>query len=138
MKHLLKVFLGLVLFLIIFTSCATFQINIMNEDGGIIKEHSTAKLYVGVGALVPDAAIGIVLTAGSVFYPIPYLKSSIDINAGWNIQRLIMIPASLMPVRNIGYGTSGSWVIFYDNNGNIISYSGFNYSITRKSKLFNE
>jgi len=121
---------------IILSSCATFHITVMDEKGAVINEHDTKKLYVGTGAFVPDAVIDPLVMVGSLFYPIPYLKTNINVGGGMDLFRYIRKMSSLAPTPLVGNGGVGSdWLLFYDDKGNIVSYNGFNYSIIRKAKV---
>lgn len=121
---------------ILLTNCAAYHVTIMDETGTTIKEHDTKKMYVGIGAFVPDAVIDPFVMTASLFYPFPYIKSSINVNAGIDLPRYISKMTSLAPVIFISSNVNdGNWIIFYDDKGNIISYSGFNYSLSRKSKI---
>jgi hypothetical protein len=118
------------------SSCATFHITVMDESGKVLKEHDTKKVYVGTDAFVPDAIIDPFVMIGSLFYPVPVVKSSIGVGGGMRLNSYITKMASLAPVTLIGNGAgSSSWVIFHDDKGQIQSYNGFNYSISRNAKV---
>ena len=61
-------FFGAICFLSILLSiCASYNIAIMDHDGTLIQEHTT-KVYVGTDMFVPDAVIGTLGAAASMFY----------------------------------------------------------------------
>ncbi len=117
----------------LFSSCATFQITIMDDTGKIIETHKTANIYVGVGSTVPDIVCDAVLLAPSLFYPFPYLESS-DRNflGGLGLARYLR--------NTIGFGgrifpsSLIKWVSFTDETGKNMTITGFNYKI-EKTKL---
>ena len=126
-------FIIVALIAVIFSSCSTYHITVMDDSGSIIKEHDTKNMYVGTGAFVPDAVLDPLVMVSSLFLPIPYLKSNINVNGGMDLPSYIGKMSSLAPSPLVGNGGSGDWIKFHDDKGNIISYNGFNYSIVRKS-----
>lgn len=135
MKKIMKKLFLLLVISFLLTSCAAYHVTIMDETGKTIKEHDTKKMYVGSGAFISDAIIDPFAMTISLFYPFPYIKSSVNINAGMDLPKYISKMTSIAPIFLNNYNNNEKWIIFYDDKGNIISYSGFNYSISRKSKI---
>lgn len=130
-----KVFILTLAGCVLLSSCATFHVTVMDDSGNVLKEHDTKKVYVGTDAFVPDLIIDPFVLIGSLFYPLPMVKSSIGVGGGMRIGSYINKFASLAPTPLIGNpGNNASWVIFYDDKGQIQSYNGFNYSISRNAK----
>ena len=121
---------------IMFQSCATYNVAIMNEKGEVLKEHTTEQVYSGTNAFVIDAILNPLVMVYSLLVPngVPTVKSSIGVGGGISLKSYIAGAYSLSPV-SFGGGGGGNWVIFDANDGNEYSYSGYPYKLTKKTKF---
>ena len=138
MKNNYKFFGAICFVSILLSSCASYNIAIMDHDGTLMQEHTTKKVYVGTDMFVPDAVIGTLGAAASMFYAFPKVKSSIGEGGGVSLGAHVSNMAGVMtavPASIFGGGSSGgSWIIFDDINGQRISYNGYNYKMSRVTK----
>ena len=124
---------------IILSSCASYNIAIMDERGNVMTEHQTQKVYVGTDMFIPDAVLGTLGAVASMFYPFPQVKSSMGVGGGVSLGAHVSNMAGIatsVPASIFGGGGGGAsqWVTFDDINGQRISYNGYNYIITRVTK----
>jgi len=121
---------------IMFQSCATYNIAIMNEKGEILKEHTSENVYTGTKSFVIDAVLNPLVMVYSLLIPngVPKVESSIGVGGGMSLKSYIATYYSLSPV-SFGGGGRGNWVIFDANDGNEYSYSGYPYKLEKKSKF---
>ena len=120
---------------VMFQNCATYNVAIMNEQGKVVKEHTTEQVYTGTNSFVIDAIINPFVMVYSLFIPngLPTVKSSIGVGGGMSLKSYISNYYNLSPVSFAGGG--GNWVIFDANDGNEYSYSGYPYKLEKKSKF---
>jgi hypothetical protein len=135
MKNINYLF-ALLLTAIMFQSCATYNVAIMNEKGEVLKEHTSEKVYTGTNSFVIDAVLNPLVMVYSLLIPngVPKVKSSIGVGGGISLKSYIATYYSLSPV-SFGGGGGGNWVIFDANDGNEYSYSGYPYQLTKKTKF---
>jgi hypothetical protein len=120
---------------ILFQNCATYNVAIMNEQGIVVKYHTTEQVYTGTNSFVIDAVINPFVMVYSLFVPngLPAVKSSIGVGGGMSLKSYISNYYNLSPVSFGGGG--GNWVIFDADDGNEYSYSGYPYKLEKKSKF---
>jgi len=122
----------------ILSSCASYNVAILDNNGKVLHEHKTKKVYVGMNMFIPDAIVGTLGMTASLFYPFPKVESSMGVGGGISVgshlsnlsSTFTAIPSSIFG----GGGSSSLWVTFDDINGNRISYNGNPYKLTRVSK----
>ena len=117
------------------SSCASYHVTVMDDDGNVIKEHDTKKVYVGTGGFIPDAVMDPIVMTVSLAIGVPTVESSMGVGGGLNLKGYINKMATLAPTSFVGAGSAaGQWIKFHDDKGNIVSYNGFNYSLIRNAK----
>ena len=122
--------------ILLFQSCAIYNVSIMDKGGEVIKEHETRKVYTGTQSFVLDAIVSPFVMVYSLFVPLPSVKSSIGVGGGITLGSYIKSYYSLSPV-DIGGSKNSNWVIFDANDGKEYSYSGYNYTINKNTKFDN-
>ena len=83
--------------ILLFGSCTTYEVSILNREGFVIEKHTTPKVYVGTEAFVIDAIIDPFVMLYSLFKPVPKIESSIGVNAGMNLNKYLSSFYSLAP-----------------------------------------
>ena len=114
----------LVCLIILTSSCATYDISVMKDNGNII-EYRTKPIYVSPQPfylrLIPDTGYFL----ASIFYPFPYLEVDTK-EIGVNPYRGLFDVFSLFAGE---FYNSHSKLSFIDSNGNLIIYNGDSYKI---------
>ena len=123
----MRIFLFVIL-TITFTSCATFDLTIYEDNGEVKETHTSKQIYVGTEAFVLDAILNPFLLTYSLFVPTPSISSSIGVNGGMNLRNFIKTYTNLI----VKFPLSSDWVIIDDENGVRHSFSGYKYSLEQR------
>ena len=84
------------------SSCASYHVSVMDDEGNVIKEHDTKKVYVGTGGFIPDAIIDPIVMTVSLAIGVPTVESSMGVGGGLNLKGYINKMATLAPTSFVG------------------------------------